>query len=367
MIQLYYAKIGEASECSNISVLKEMQIVLLNESFEETDRIIIKFPTLQNPNDSELLSMWRVVFDVAGMLFEGEEDRIRVFLFKSHFERFVNLKTRSKCKNWHSTMNIVLGKLFTDVDWTQTDLDQILSMLEGYNIDKLSDLGMVTITKRYKGQNLHLESMRRRKDYTFLGDNTTMLFHEKSCPRLEKTTKATLVGLSSHPKSQWKQCKKCKPKKTRTTRKKRTKVTSKTPTYESTAIWNGWEGKLIDFASRNGLTKSEAIGMQLKLLCEEYGIFSEPEHDTIHIITVSGEWFFNFSTSPIEIYHKNYYMNDGFHLQEKTFSTPIQAIEYIQKHDLKYMKKKLLGSPEHRLAKAVEKSPAPLKSEQYVN
>jgi len=60
-------------------------------------------------------------------------------------------------------------------------------------------------------------------------------------------------------------------------------------------------------------------------------------------------------------------MTDGFHLQEKTFSTPIKAIEYIQKHDLIYMKKKLLGSLEHRLAKAVEKSPAPIKLEQYIN
>ena len=367
MIQLYYAKIGERSECSDIRVLKEMQIALLNESFEEIDRIIIKFPTLNNPNDSELLSMWRVVFDTARILFEGEEDRIRVFLFKSHFMRFVNLKNRSKCKNCHSTMNIVLDELFVNVDWTQTDLDQILSILKGYSIDKLSDLDMVTTTKRYKGKNLHLESMRRRKNYVFLGDYTTMLFHEKNCSCLEKTTKATLVGLGNHPRSQWKPCKKCSPKKTRKSKKNKAKTTNRTPAYESTAIWNTWEGKLVNFASRNGLTKSEAIGMQLKLLCEEYGIFSEPEHDTIHIMTVSGEWFFNFSTSPIEVYHKNYYTTEGFHLQEKAFSTPIQAIQYIQKHDLRYMKKKLLGSPEHRLAKAIEKSPAPLQLDQYVN
>jgi len=58
MNQLYWAKVAEHKELSGIPLLKEMQIALLNENFEELDMVVLKFPVLDNPTDREKLSMF---------------------------------------------------------------------------------------------------------------------------------------------------------------------------------------------------------------------------------------------------------------------------------------------------------------------
>jgi len=123
------------------------------------------------------------------------------------------------------------------------------------------------------------------------------------------------------------------------------------------ALWAVWEEKLENTALRREMTKSEFLGLQLKMICEEKGIFAEVSDAVFYMTTVSGEWYFNLSEHPIKLFHRNHQGIDGFHIQEKNFSTPLKVIAYIQKHDYSYMKAKYLNIPERKLVKELENVP----------
>jgi len=200
---------------------------------------------------------------------------------------------------------------------------------------------------------LHLDKMRNNKGYSFLGDHLTMIFHKKECPHLKKATKASLIGLGSHPKSHWKPCPKCNPQKTSMKKK------SRKPMQQSRLdqIWAACE---------KYISKTELLGNQLRSLCADKGIFAEITGELIKMTTISGEWHFNFVVRPIELYHRNYNGEDGFHIQAKSFPTPIHVIAYVQKHDIKDMKRKLLISIEREITKEIEKVSWPPYTDQYL-
>jgi len=204
--------------------------------------------------------------------------------------------------------------------------------------------------------NTHLEKMRKKELYTFLGSNLTMVFHKKDCPLLDKTTKSTLIGLSSHPKTHWKPCSHCNPQIVNPKKKK----AKKRKIRRLSLIDEQWA--IIE----KSITKNDLLGAQLKKLCMERGIFAEISDKSIDMTTISGEWHFNFIERPIVVYHRNYHCVDGYHIQERAFPTPIHVIAYVQKHDIRDMKRIHLGSMEHRLAKELAKVPLPLHTDQYL-
>ena len=215
-----------------------------------------------------------------------------------------------------------------------------------------------------QARNPHLTKMRRMTCYIFLGDSSNMTFHRKNCTLLENTKPRTLCGLGLNPKKKWRPCSECKPRVYRNNKKHFNKIPYVPVT--TAVLWALWEEKLEQIAMRSETTKAELLGMQLKMLCEEKGIFAEIWGSVIYMTTISGEWYFNFIGRPIKLLHRDHKWNNGFHRQEKDFTTPIKVLSYIQKHDYSYMKARYLDVPERYHIKDLESILCIRRSGQYL-
>jgi hypothetical protein len=120
---------------------------------------------------------------------------------------------------------------------------------------------------------------------------------------------------------------------------------------------SSWE-KNIDRRSNGSIkTKAQIMKREISSLCEEYGMHAEFVAGTVFVTTVAGEWFFDFNDRPIRLRHKNYTdltkelgkSLNHYHLQKKSFSSPLYVIKYICEHDLA-LKRRVMSDIKSELA-----------------
>ena len=83
------------------------------------------------------------------------------------------------------------------------------------------------------------------------------------------------------------------------------------------------------------------IGERLVEKAFQYGMKAKLAGPNIYITTVADEWFFNFTSTPIQLHHKNveertdrngHPQLNHYHIQPNTFTSPLEALTYIYRH-----------------------------------
>lgn len=106
-------------------------------------------------------------------------------------------------------------------------------------------------------------------------------------------------------------------------------------------------------ASPSKQTKAEAKWNTDSIIqkCGTLGIKCTVYENIIYIYTGVSEWYFHRNVGKIRIYHENWLRKEnqtnwasGFHIQNKTFNDPIDAVFYIYCHDkkMKYANEKMM-------------------------
>ena len=85
----------------------------------------------------------------------------------------------------------------------------------------------------------------------------------------------------------------------------------------------------------------------IRQYCESLELKCQVYDKIIYIFTGAAEWYFKRNSDKIVLHHENWLRKknyakweDGFHVQEKRFTDPKEAIYYIYCHDKKFMRKK---------------------------
>lgn len=162
-------------------------------------------------------------------------------------------------------------------------------------------------------------------DSAFLALKGRTVFHRPECRFVSGRADNELVGFYDHlhaSMSGLTPCKCCRPEK-----KKHSQPESKTA--ETQPKEDKWD-------TENIMQYCES----LQLSCRVYD-------KIIYIFTGAAEWYFMRNKDKIVLHHENWlYKNNrskwgyGFHVQEKRFTDPKEAIYYIYCHDKKFMRKK---------------------------
>ncbi len=164
-----------------------------------------------------------------------------------------------------------------------------------------------------------LEKLNGCDSYLYIGDRSTMLFHSKNCPTLLLLQSyENLQGCGKKPEgSGFFPCHRCLPRLAEEADARR-------------AILLGLDR-----------TKASVIRDEMRILCNEYGMYIEFVGNIAFVTTIAGEWFFDPNIRPIKLHHKNIemrYDQSGcltgyYHLQEPTFETPAHVLGYIYGHE----------------------------------
>ncbi len=186
-----------------------------------------------------------------------------------------------------------------------------------------------------KTKHERLQSLRNNRDYFFIGDTANNLYHRKSSQCLELYVKRKdMVGLGRDPASRGlRPCPLCRPE-----------LVELPPAPRET-------GKK---KSRANITKEA-----LMAAAEGYGLHLEFIGPNLYVTTIAGEWYFNYVDRPIMLHHKNnklYLDRTGkpkryYHNQDITFPSPLDAIQYIYRHERAAFKRGFGdgGSPDERV------------------
>lgn len=169
----------------------------------------------------------------------------------------------------------------------------------------------LSATTRWK----RLSGMRNNPDCYFIGDKSNMLYHRKDSSCVEDITRLNLVACGPDPVSQkFKPCPRCKPEPVPPEQRKKV------------------HGKR---------TKSGTLQKAMGSVAEQYQMHIEFVGPNVYVTTIAGEWFFDYNTRPITLHHKNeelWYSQMGrgrghYHVQDKSFSSPMLALAYIYHHE----------------------------------
>ena len=110
-------------------------------------------------------------------------------------------------------------------------------------------------------------------------------------------------------------------------------------TDATTRSAENWEDKISDKLAPKVKKKVDVWASHLVSVCNRYGIWAEISGSTVLVSTIAGDWKFDFTERPIELYHKNYKNTSGsianyeYHKQDITLYSPIDALGYIIRHD----------------------------------
>lgn len=154
-----------------------------------------------------------------------------------------------------------------------------------------------------------LESLRRREDCYFIGDKTRKMYHKKECSLIDNIVKKDLVPCGVNPELMgFKPCLKCAP---------------------------------VPLKAQPKAPKRMPIGEMLVEKAANHGMKATLSGPNIYISTIADEWFFNYTTNPIILHHKNTEKRmdrhgrpqpNHYHIQPYQFTSPLEAFTYIYRH-----------------------------------
>ena len=163
--------------------------------------------------------------------------------------------------------------------------------------------------------------------YSFVGDKSTGLYHNRSCELLSSLNPNTIQGCGKNPEdSGFLPCPKCLP--SRVAKPRSIKKVRKKPK-----------------------TKAELIKEQLIRISEAYGMHVQIVGNVAFVTSVAGEWYYNYCERPIKLRHQNTEQrfdaqgrSTGFyHKQDYEFASPAHALAYIHRHEQATIRRLMCG------------------------
>lgn len=173
-----------------------------------------------------------------------------------------------------------------------------------------------------------IASLRSNGEYFFIGDKVKHIYHRKSSSCVEQISKKSMVGLGRNPgENGFRPCLYCSPE----------KIVLPEPQQDLQKA----SSKEPQKGSREQKSKAELMREELVKTAYSYGLHLEFFGSNVYVTTIAGEWYFDYNIRPIALHHKNnrLFLTKGgkpkkyYHEQDKTFSTPLEVITYIFRHE----------------------------------
>lgn len=159
-----------------------------------------------------------------------------------------------------------------------------------------------------------LERYRVRTDVYYIGDKNAKEYHRKDCAMIDFIKNDDLVPCGAVPENKGlKPCPICKP----------------TPVA-------------IVKSRPKAQTRADILQKALSSVAKQHNMFIRFVGSSAYVSSIAGQWFFNYTADNIVLYHENQdvrYDRDGdlvpgdFHVQDKSFRSPLAAIAYIARHE----------------------------------
>jgi hypothetical protein len=303
LILFKYLTSDEMITTQSLPILNNLCVSVLDDNLKQLETNHITVCDSKDFSDKEIMGAWTsAINDVITLFKQDEEKRVLIFEDAASFTLFNIMKGKAKLH----TKPTHIGNLSKSIDLGDLPFDRrfavdiVLKKLRGYDYERLIGNGIIEITKRGKRAKNRLSAEK-------------LQYAKKSRPQQVVHTEAQSNEIASYQ--------------------------LKSVLREVTRILES-----------RGKTKDEIMRAELTYICEQYGMHLRFKSGLVYVTTVSGEWYFAYNDRPIKLRHKNHvekYVSlgkryDNYHLQNKTFPSPLHVILYIRSHEL-WLKNHLLN------------------------
>lgn len=270
--------------------------------------------------NGEELTGWESIFCELSNYVVPDENNI--FIFPSRYYQTNLFKAKKKFK-YHLGLS---GSGFLNLPEEENNFEK----LEELFVEKLNETNgipdFISLAKPKREPSLVKTPLSTDPNIVFIADSRNHIYHSLDCEDVKNIPENLRICFARKPqKAIFIPCEKC---------------THKEPELIKQIIKP--KISLPKDISRTPKPKSEIIGKQIQLFCEDLGMHAEIIGGKAFITTISGEWYFTYNDRPITLKHKNSEMrfysdgtrkNNLYHTQPKVFYSPAHAIIYIARHD----------------------------------